>query len=718
MLLAKKFHFYGSLLTLITALLLSAGCPNPAGDPEEPAFVPVTDIAGVPSTGTAGSAVDLSAATALPAEADNKAIVWTVKDAGTTGLSSAGIVNGVFTPAAPGTLTLTAAIANGSAQGVDYSKDFTIAISAAGGFVPVTDIAGVPSTGTAGAPVDLSAAAALPAEADNKAIVWTVKDAGTTGLSSAGIVNGVFTPAAPGTLTLSATIANGSAQGVDYSKDFTIAISATGGFVPVTNIAKVPTGGTAGTPVDLSAATVVPAEADNKAIVWTVKEAGTTGLSSAGIVNGIFTPAAPGTLTLTATIANGSAQGAPFIADFVIIISAAGEFVPVMDIVKVPDGGTAGIPVDLSAATVAPDNAANKSIAWTVKDAGTTGLSSAGIVNGVFTPAAPGTLTLTATIANGSSPSRDYTKEFEIIISPPDAFVPVSNIAGVPSTGTAGTPASLSGATVVPGTATYKSISWVVKDDGGTGVSNAMVAAGSSFIPGAAGTLILTARILSGKEEGTPYTQDFAIEIEPAFVPVSDIEGMPETRSAIVGAQIDLNPGLSVVPPDATNSDIEWIVKSAGATGLTNADVASGVFTPRSSGTATLTAVIMNGRAQGINFAKDIGVAIITPVTGMSGVPTRGTRDQELSLAGVAVLPADATNRDIVWSIKSSGTTGVTAITDSSFTPPGTGVLVLTATIADGSAIGTEFAHDYTIRINGRERFLPISAWGTILPLS
>jgi endo-1,4-beta-xylanase len=471
-------------------------------------------------------------------------------------------------------------------------------------------------------------------------------------------------------------------------------------FVPATAITGVPTGGRAGLQADLSVAVVTPNNATNKTIVWTVKDAAATGVSSAGIVNGKFTPTGAGLLTLTATIANGTAVGTNYARDFEITISPADAFVPVSNIANVPTGGEVGSEVDLSAAAVAPDNADNKNIVWTVKNAGTTGLTDTDIVNGKFIPTGTGALTLTATIVNGTAQGTDYTRDFEMVISAPGDFVPVSNITTVPDRGVAESPVSLAEAVVIPGTATYKEISWVVKDAGGTGVTNAMVAAGSSFTPAAAGTLVLTARIPSGKEEGVPYILDFTIEIDPPFVPVSGINGMPESRNAVAGAQIDLNAGLSVNPPNATNSDIEWSVKSVGDTGLTTADVASGVFVPGAAGTATLTATILNGKAQGENFVKDITITIIKPVTGIAGVPSRGTRGQETSLAGAAAAPADATNRDIVWSVKDGESVGVAVIAGNSFTPSGIGILVLTATIANGSAIGTDFANDYTIRID------------------
>jgi hypothetical protein len=473
-------------------------------------------------------------------------------------------------------------------------------------------------------------------------------------------------------------------------------------FVPVTDIAGVPTTGTAGSPVSLADAAAVPDNATNRTINWTVKTAG-AGVSA--ISGNSFTPTSEGSLVLTADIAGGAAESAPYSKDFTITVSAGDpeppDFVPVTDITGAPDSGFAGEEIDLGATNVVPNNATNTTIVWTVKNPGTTGVSSADVADGKFTPAATGALTLLATIVNGGSPDGDYIQEFTLVISESGVYVPVTNIAGVPDRGMAEVPVDLSGATVAPGTATYKDISWVVKEAGGTGVTNAMVAAGSSFTPAAAGTLVLTARILSGQEEGGPYVQDFTIEIDPPFVPVSGINGMPATRNAVVGVQIDLNTGLSVAPPDATNRDIEWSVKSAGNTGLTTADVAGGIFVPTAAGTAILTATILNGKAEGENFTKDITITIIKPVTGISGVPVRGTRGQATSLAGVTVTPADATNRTIAWTVKSGGeATGVAAIAGNSFTPSGTGILVLTVTIANGSAIGTDFENDYTIRID------------------
>jgi endo-1,4-beta-xylanase len=526
----------------------------------------------------------------------------------------------------------------------------------------------------------------IPDNATNKAIVWTVKAAGGTGVAA--IVNGKFTPAAAGTLT--ATVANGKAPGEDFAKDFAIVVSPA--FVAVTGISGAPTGGVAGTQIDLGAATAAPDNATNKTIAWTVKDAGATGVGDANIVGGKFTPSSAGTLTLTATIANGSAPGTPFARDFEIIISPANTFVAVTNINGVPTGGEVGSEVDLSVAMVVPDNANNKTIAWTVKDAGGTGVSD--VANGKFTATAPGTVKLTAAIANGEAEGKNYAKDFDILISVPGSFVPVTNIAGVPETGVVGSIVSLAGATVVPETASYQTISWVVKAPG-AGVT---AIAGNSFTPTATGTVTLTARILSGAAAMQPYTQDFAIAINPAFVAVTDINGLPASKNAVTGVAIDLTAGISVIPTDATNKAIEWSVKNAAGTGLTNDAVASGAFAPANGGTATLTATILNGLAQGSNYTQDITITIIKPVERIDNVPLSGTKGYAVNLGAATAAPSDATNKTIVWSVKTAGA-GVTAVAGNSFTPTETGTVTLTATIENGSAMGTAYTHDYTIAI-------------------
>jgi hypothetical protein len=96
-----------------------------------------------------------------------------------------------------------------------------------------------------------------------------------------------------------------------------------------------------------------------------------------------------------------------------VAVYLAGAFVAVTDITDVPGAATAGTDLALSG-TVAPANATNQTIVWSVADAGTTGASVSGTT--LHTTAA-GTAKVRATIANGSSASSNYTQDFDVAVA-------------------------------------------------------------------------------------------------------------------------------------------------------------------------------------------------------------------------------------------------------------------------------------------------------------
>jgi hypothetical protein len=101
-------------------------------------------------------------------------------------------------------------------------------------------------------------------------------------------------------------------------------------------------------------------------------------------------------------------------------------FVPVTDITGVPITGKVEIAVDLSGAIVAPPNATNQTIRWSIKPDGEMG---AAIVDGPgLTAAAGGIVTITATISNGLTPTTDYSKDFTITIDDPGFWVAVGQV--------------------------------------------------------------------------------------------------------------------------------------------------------------------------------------------------------------------------------------------------------------------------------------------------
>jgi hypothetical protein len=87
-------------------------------------------------------------------------------------------------------------------------------------FIPVTNITGIPTIILVNDPVTLNGIVA-PTDATNQTIVWAVKSAGGTNASFAG---NIITCTTPGTVTITATIANGETAG-DYMQDFVIEVS-------------------------------------------------------------------------------------------------------------------------------------------------------------------------------------------------------------------------------------------------------------------------------------------------------------------------------------------------------------------------------------------------------------------------------------------------------------------------------------------------------------
>jgi hypothetical protein len=101
-----------------------------------------------------------------------------------------------------------------------------------------------------------------------------------------------------------------------------------------------------------------------------------------------------------------------FIAVDVNIKHLAPIFISVTDITGVPTTATAGTSLNLTG-TVEPADATNKTITWSIANAGTTGATISG--NTLSTTAA-GNVIVTATITNGAI-AIDYTKDFNITVN-------------------------------------------------------------------------------------------------------------------------------------------------------------------------------------------------------------------------------------------------------------------------------------------------------------
>lgn len=188
-------------------------------------------------------------------------------------------------------------------------------------------------------------------------------------------------------------------------------------FIAVTDITEVSTVGTVRNTMIL-AGIVVPNNATNQSIIWSILDAGET--DAIITMNSTLITKTAGTVKIRATIINGTNENTDYIKEFNITITE--PFISVEDIKEVPLTATAGTPLQLGG-TVHPSNATNQKISWTIiSDRGT----QANIVDGILNTAAAGIITVRATIEDGTE-TNDYTQNFQITVNSVPLIVSINN---------------------------------------------------------------------------------------------------------------------------------------------------------------------------------------------------------------------------------------------------------------------------------------------------
>ena len=99
------------------------------------------------------------------------------------------------------------------------------------------------------------------------------------------------------------------------------------------------------------------------------------------------------------------------------------------------------------------------------------------------------------------------------------------------------------------------------------------------------------------------------------------------------------------------------------------------------------------------------GTATFVAVTHITNLPNAATVGEPLLLSG-KVIPEDATNQTITWSIVSAETTGAT-ISGNTFTATGVGTAIVKATIANGTAEGEDYTQTFEITVGKAAQTAP-----------
>jgi hypothetical protein len=283
-------------------------------------------------------------------------------------------------------------------------------------------------------------------------------------------------------------------------------------FVPVTNITGIPTTVSA-LPHTLTG-TVVPTNATNKTIVWTINNQGTTG---ATITNGnVFNATANGTAVVTATIISGTSMTTNYTQNFNITVALPNFTVnpPSLTFNNVPLNTTSS-PQNI---TVTGSNLTGN-VTWSLAGTGagaysitpTSLLPAGGELSVTLSPLLPINYNATLTISSLNAESKTVTLSGNGL----PIIVPVTNITCPLIAAKIGIPVILNG-TVIPETATTKEIEWTINEAASTATASISVAKSTTttLLVSSDGTLVLKATVEDGKGIGVPFVKEFTIKIK------------------------------------------------------------------------------------------------------------------------------------------------------------------------------------------------------------
>lgn len=392
----------------------------------------------------------------------------------------------------------------------------------------------------------------LPANAIKPPVTWKSSDSNVIQIDD----NGNALVINEGTVTLTATTMDGR-----FSDNLVVNVPA---YVSVSNISGLVQRVTTGIYTPLSG-TVIPSNSTAKNIEWSLVDAGTTG---ATVANGRLYATTAGTIVLKATIAKGISPTQDFIKEFSVVVDKA--FVPVTDItlVNFPTPIRADQTANIEG-KVFPSDADNQNILWTINNPGSTGAS---ITDGVISFTNPGTMTLLATILNGTSAVTNFTKEFTIKVN--DPWTPVSHIELTPTTydpnTTNGEAITLS-AIVYPRNASKTDVLIEMVDPS---IANAVFDASKNTLQVDPKNMthemdpvvIFKLTVIDGLTEGKDYTSNQSIQIIPpaapdVYVPLSDIDvEFPNPMRCHYPVLLDQ---YTVYPWNATETNIQYVSRRA-----------------------------------------------------------------------------------------------------------------------------------------------------------
>jgi len=500
-------------------------------------------------------------------------------------------------------------------------------------------------------------------------VLWSVIAGNVYGSVSA---DGLVTALNNGTITVRARLASDTSVYDDIEVTISSQIILVESLT-VSTLDNVPAAITTTDGIIQLVATILPVNADNSNVTWTITEgAAFATVSSTGLV----TATANGTVTVKAT----SVENDEVFDDIEIEIS--NQYVAVTGItVSVKDAAAASITTNegtLQLATViAPVDALNKEVTWTIVSGSEFATVDA---NGLVTASANGTVTVRAT----SQDNDTLYDEIDIVIS--NQHIAVTAIAVSVKDNAAATITTNEGtlqleAAITPNDATNSDVTWSIA----IGSEFATVDANGLVTAIASGTVTVRATSV----DTTTLFDEIEVVISNQYVAVTalTVSVKDDAAAVITTAEGTLQLEATIVPADATNADVTWSIVSGSEFATVNANglvtaIANGTVTIRATSVDTTTLfdeieVVISNQYVAVTAltvsVKDDAAAVITTA--------EGTLQLEAT-----IVPVDATNADVTWTIV-SGSEFATVDANGLVTAIANGTVTVRATSEDDATL-------------------------------
>ena len=335
---------------------------------------------------------------------------------------------------------------------------------------------------------------------------------------------------------------------------------------------------------------------------------------------------------------------------------------------------------------VAPTNATNTNVTWSV----TTGEGLATLSdNGLVTAIANGTVTIRATSV--SNPA--IYDEQEVVITNQYVAVTALEVSvadDAPATITTDAGTLQLEAVITPADATNTAVTWSIVG----GNEFATVDANGLVTATANGTV--TVKAVS--EDNAAISDEIEIVVTNQYVAVTALEVSVanDAPAAITTDAGTLQLEAVITPADATNTAVTWSIVSGSEFATVDAN---GLVTATANGTVTLKAVseddaTLFDEIEIIISNQYVAVTSLIVSVADGGEPVITTASGTLQLTA-AILPEDATNAEVVWTIISGSEFGSVS-EDGLVTASANGTIVIRATSADNE----ELSDDITITVN------------------